>query len=204
MNFGFHSDVRLASQVCHVQTEEHGPARPIIDTVVYLGGRVLHRRSNSYEDLAHSPDFSEEALRRRVEEQHRAVIKALRAGLIALDSGDRAARSGSPASGIQVQLLNPTSWLVAGMVTLDIAVFLRTDLRRLVGADLLVTLQGTHGPIRFAGKSDGQGRAQLVFPMPRLGPGGTELVIRASAEGEEDEVRYTLRSRVKSPAAGKP
>ncbi len=202
VNFGFNSDVRLASQVCHVQTEEHGPHRPIIDTVVYLGGRVLHRRSCNYEDLVVSPDFSEEALRERVEEQHRAVIEDLRAGLIALDLRARPPASGLPASGIQVRLLNPTTWLAAGTVTLDIEVLSPADHRPLAGADLVVALEGTHGPIRFTGKSDRQGRARLVFPMPRVGPGGTELVIQAAVEGEEDEVRYTLRSSVKPPALG--
>lgn len=82
MSFGFNTDVRVGEQVFHVQTEDRGSGRLVIDTVVYQSGRVLHRRSASYSEFAASADFNAEALRRRVEEQHRLVIGELRAGTL--------------------------------------------------------------------------------------------------------------------------
>lgn len=80
MSSGFNTDVRVGDRVFHVQTEDRGPAHPVIDTVVYQNGRVLHRRSSNYSEFAASAQFDAEELGNRVREQHKSVIDALRAG----------------------------------------------------------------------------------------------------------------------------
>jgi hypothetical protein len=199
MNIGFNTEILVGEQACHVQTEVHGPARPVIDTVVYVRGRVLHRRSQSYQDVAALPGFDEETLRPRVEEQHRTVIEGLRAGSIPIEAGPPGP-SGRNLVAISVQLLNPTSWSAAGTATLEIEVLSRIDRHPLPGAEIEVKLEGTQGPIRYAGKSDEKGRSHLTFPMPRLGPVGAELVIHAAAKAGQDEIRYALRPKPKASA----
>ena len=62
-----------------------------------------------------------QGLRDRVDEQHRVVIDDLRAG--SLDAEIAAAEEQAiRAGGIQVQLLNPTSWLADGTVLLDVEI----------------------------------------------------------------------------------
>ena len=80
MSSGFNTDTRVGEKVFHVQTEDRGPTPPVIDTVIYLSGMVVHRRSSDYREFAASPAFSPEQLRQRVEQQHRAVIDDLRMG----------------------------------------------------------------------------------------------------------------------------
>jgi hypothetical protein len=200
MNIGFNTEVRVDAQTYHVQTEVRGPVHPLIETVVYLQGRVLHRRSQTYEDLARVPGFTEESLRSRLEDQHRAVIEELRAGGFAASPQETKAAS-LPHPGIQVQLLNPASWASAGTATLDIEVSSLPAREPLRGAVIEVTLGGLQGPVRFAGKSDERGRAQISFPMPVLGSAGSELVIRAATGAAHDEIRYSLRARSRTPAA---
>ena len=199
MKLGFNTEIQVGEQACHVQTEVRGKAHPVIDTVVYVRGRVLHRRSQSYQDVAALPGFDEETLRPRVEEQHRAVIEGLRAGSIPIEAGSPSP-GGRNRAAISVQLLNPTSWAAAGTATLEIEVLSRADRHPLPGADIEVKLEGTQGPIRFIGKCDEKGRAQLCFPMPRLGPGGAELVIHAAAKAGQDEIRYALRPKPRTTA----
>jgi len=131
MSSGFNTDIKVGEQVFHVQTEDRGPSHPAIDTLVYQSGRILHRKSSNYEDFAGSPSFTPELLHQRVQDQHRAVIEALRSG--ALDAEIVAATEASnPAArpaGIQIQLLNPGSWLSAGKVSLELEVSRRTDRR---------------------------------------------------------------------------
>src|ERR1700683_2864032 len=114
MSSGFNTDVKVGEHVFHVQTEDRGPHHPIIDTVVYQQGRILHRRASNYEQGADAAPFSGEELRQRVEEQHRAVIEALRSGALdgEIASAEAATQATRP-SGIQGQLLNPCSWLSA-------------------------------------------------------------------------------------------
>ena len=83
MSSGFNSDVNVGSQVCHVQTEDHGQPDCLIETLVYHRGRIFHRRTSNYSDLA-AVGISEEALLERVKAQHRAVMDAVRDGVIAV------------------------------------------------------------------------------------------------------------------------
>ena len=198
MNLGFNTDVRFEDTLYHVQTEDRGVAHPFIDTLVYAQGRVMHRRTSSYEDLLDSPDASEAVLERRVEEQHRSVIEELRAGTLPLN---RSAAPPAAPGGIQVELRNPASWIVSGMATLRIEVRERGTRQPASNADIEVELGGPHGPIRFSARTDAQGLVELNFPLPELGPGGAMLVIRAASMAGQDEIRYQLRPRLRAPAA---
>lgn len=191
---GFNSDVRLGDTLYHVQTEDRGVAHPFVDTIVYTQGRVVHRRTSSYADLLGPAGPSEAALQQRVEEQHRSVIEELRAGTLKFTA---AAAPPPAAAGIQVQLLNPASWLASGTATLKIEVRTRGSRLPAADANVEVTLEGRRGPRRFAAPTDPQGRAELSFPLPELGPGGATLVIRAAGPSGKDEIRYQLRPKAR-------
>ncbi len=82
MSSGFNTEVRVGDQVFHVQTEDRGPAHPILDAMVYHNGMVLYRRSSNYGALAASADFTPEKLRHNVEAHHRSVVEDLRSGAL--------------------------------------------------------------------------------------------------------------------------
>ena len=80
MVMGFNTDIKHDGVVYHIQTE---PRKDVgIDTTVYTRGAVIHKYKNSCQDLLDSPDFSDEKLKRRLEEQHRLIIARIRAGEI--------------------------------------------------------------------------------------------------------------------------
>ena len=165
MSSGFNTDVKVGEQVFHVQTEDRGPNHPIIDTVVYQSGRILHRRASNYEQGADAIPFTAEELRRRVEEQHRAVIEAIRSG--ALDAEIASAEAGTQASrpsGIQVQLLNPGSWLSAGKVSLELEVSRKADRQPQVGAAVKAVIEGALDNGTHTGTSDDQRARAHSFP----------------------------------------
>ena len=198
MSSGFNTDVRVDDRVFHVQTEDRGPSHPAIDTVVYHTGRILHRRSSSYEHFLGAPEFTPEGLRERVEEQHRQVIEDLRGGALA-EQIAAALDAATPAAGIQVQLLNPTSWLAGGNVQLDVEIVRRADRQPLAGAQVEAAIEGAAESTRHAGTSDDQGRVRIGFPLPPLGKGDLALVIQAQADLGKDEIRFAMRSRSKQP-----
>lgn len=196
MSSGFNSDVNVGGEVCHVQTEDHGQPDCLIETLVYQGGRVFHRRTSNYSDLAAAPGISEEALRERVEAQHRAVIDAVRDGAIAIPA---AVEGGVRASGdgIQVRVRNANSWLAAGKATLDVQVLRRGGSEPVANANVEANITGVTDEARFSATTGDDGVAELRFTMPPLGANGSELVIRAQSEAGNDEVRYALRSKAK-------
>jgi hypothetical protein len=196
MSSGFNSDVNVGSEVCHVQTEDHGQPDCLIETLVYNRGRIFHRRTSNYSDLVPAPGISEEALRERVEAQHRAVIDAVRDGAIALPA---AAERGVHAAGngIQVRLRNASSWLASGKATLDVQVLRRGGSEPVPNAIVEANITGVSDEARFSAATGDDGVAELRFAMPPLGANGSELVIRAQSEAGNDEVRYALRSKAK-------
>ena len=173
-----------------VQTEDRGLAHPFVDTVVLLSGQVLHRRSVSYTDLLVNGAIDPAILRERVERQHFDVLESLRSGSLALQP---AASRGNAA--IQVRLLNSTTWLLNGKVTLDIHVRTRGSGHVVAGADVEAFIEGTAGaPVRFKGKSDAGGRVRLEFAFPLLAqPSNAALVISANVDRVHDQLRYHLR-----------
>jgi len=197
MSSGFNSDVNAGREVCHVQTEDHGQPECLIETLVYHRGRIFHRSTSNYSDLATAPGFSEGALRERVENQHRAVIDAIRDGAIAIPAA-ASGRVEASGDGIQVRLRNATSWLAAGQATLDVQVLRRDDGKPIANANIEANFTGLNEEARFSTTTGKDGLAQLRFAMPPLGPDGSELVIRAGSESGNDEVRYALRSKAKS------
>jgi hypothetical protein len=203
MSSGFNTDARVGEKVFHVQTEDRGPTPPVIDTVIYLSGMVVHRRSSDYREFAASQAFSPEQLRLRVEQQHRNAIDDLRAGTLDAEiaaSAEQAVRAG----GIQVQLLNTGSWLSAGNVSLDLEIVRRADRAPEAGAQVEAMIEGAIEEKRHSGTSGGDGRVKIEFPLPPLGKNDLALVIRANAEAGKDELRFTMRSKSKAPPASPP
>jgi hypothetical protein len=201
MSSGFNTDVTRAERVFHVQTEDRGPQHPTIDTVVYQNGRILYRHSYNYSALAASDDFSAEMLRERVENQHREIIESLREG--ELDASIAAAEARAlQTAGIQVQLLNSTSWLAAGRVSLEVGVVRKADSLPIAGARIEACIDGALSSGRHWGESDDRGRAKIEFDLPPLGKGDLALVIEAQSDSLKDAIRFSMRSRTKAPQTG--
>ncbi len=76
---GYNTDVRHADTVFHVQTEDKGTANPFIESLVYVGGRVLAAKRASYAALL-ADGKGPDAISGLMETQHRTVIAAIRQG----------------------------------------------------------------------------------------------------------------------------
>lgn len=201
MNFGFNSNVSVGSVVYHVQTEDRGPAHPCLDTVVYESGRVVHKLSTNYQNsIAGIPP---EALARHLHDllakQHRAVIAQLETGTLGFSSNAESPLDASALSTpawLDVRLLNPTSWLESGEVTLELELRRTDSTEQIDGADIESFLecgQERIAPVRA--RSDNAGRATLKFALPATVGDGAALVIRAIHGSLRGELRFRLKAK---------
>jgi hypothetical protein len=192
MSLGFNSTVQLEGAVYHVQTEDRGIVHPFIDTLVLLQGEILHRSSRSYTDMVVFGSVNEEALRARVERQHREILSALRAGSLAFEP-----------SAIAVKLCNAGSWLVAGKAALDVQVLTRRDNRPLPGAIVEIIIEGVaEGSGTVSKETDSDGRVSVSFSVPVFtDPDRAALVIQAVAGEMRDQIRYRLKPKVQKSGA---
>ena len=227
MLFGHNTNVSLDGIKYHVQTEDRGTASALIDTTVHCRGRVMHRRTNNYADLLPLDAASELALRRRLDEQHRAVIDEMRSGKLflpppppeppprrvvgpaSIESQTAAAQFTSPVCSaanqapthLKLELLNAKDWLHGKKASLQILVRDGTS-QPVSGANISVRIDAVSGPVEFFASSDADGRATLDFEMPRLPSSDAALHILGAYRSAQGQLRFSLRAKPKVPSAG--
>jgi hypothetical protein len=201
MNFGFNSNVRVGDALYHVQTEDRGPAHPFIDTVVYLSGRVVHKRSTNYEKYIKGTSEKNLAqwLSDRVSQQHREVIAEIEAGKLPAagkeKSGSSSEKGGASAS-LELKLRNPQSWFAGGQIILEIELSDRSSKGAIADADVQAYLEyEAHRTPCSDGRTDAKGCATLQFPMPTDVADGLFLVVRAAKGTRYGELRFRLKSK---------
>jgi hypothetical protein len=202
LGIGTHSAIEVSGQKFDVETEARGGERPVIDTTVYLSGRVIYRRVKSYDDLVAAPEINVDALQERVDSQHRDVLADLRSGALKFGETAPAPKLLVPPApiefpkGIEVRLLNAGSWLASGTASLSIEVRGRATHKPAAGVTVEVVMEGAHPAFRIQAGTDPRGRVAMQFPMPKLSAEGGELVIRAGGAAGRDELRYKLKPKV--------
>jgi hypothetical protein len=217
MLFGHNSNVKIGETVYHVQTEDRGTSRAVIDTMVYLNGRVLHRRANSYFDLLPLDGAREEKLRQRVSAQHQSILEELRSGTLKLAQHSvPAAPAKPPADGAQkapsssglardslcLELLNAKTWLAGKRAMLQVLVSQKENSAAVSGARVTARIEGAAEPVQYSTATGLDGKAQLAFDMPRLAGAECALVIEANSGKAQTRLHFQLRAKPKVPAAG--
>jgi hypothetical protein len=77
---GYNTDIEFNGVVYHVQTEDKGPAMPIILSLVYDRGTILASKRAPY-DFAQD-ELDEDVLAERLQRQHKLICAAVMAGRI--------------------------------------------------------------------------------------------------------------------------
>lgn len=207
MNFGFNSNVRLGDALYHVQTEDRGPTHPFLDTVVYQAGRVIYKRSTSYEEFAATANAEDLAkqLHERLAQQHNEVIAGLETGTLEIPgSANERRHAAMPIAadpGLDIRLANPKTWFVAGHVTLEIELRQKDSGEGISGAEVEAFLERENERTPCArARTDAAGHATLKFAMPSTASDGATLVIRATDGSLYGELRFRLKAKPRDPA----
>ena len=78
---GFNTNFRYRGVLFHVQTEDSGHGNPHIITHLFHGGNILASRKSEYADLLGGAEAElEDAVRKRMEAQHKTMLKSLSRG----------------------------------------------------------------------------------------------------------------------------
>jgi len=215
MLFGHNTNVNCGDATFHVQTEDRGTAHALIDSTVYFRVRVMHRRTNNYFDLLPLDAAREQALKQRVDEQHRAIVEAIRTGALslALPAEDRLATALAPAApapahapaaissaaSLKLELMNPRTWLTGKRASLQVAV--RDNAGNAAdGAIVTAKVDGAAAPTEFSTVTGSTGNVLFEFEMPRLANAEPALVIDAWRGNAKGQLRFQLRSKPRVPS----
>lgn len=225
MLFGHNSDVKVGDSVYHIQTEDRGTATALIDTTVYAGGRVVHRRTNNYADLLPLDPTRESSLRKRIDDQHRVIVEELRSGTLKLASSAAPAKASAPArnpsagsasakptatvgagapatpaQALSLELLNAKSWLSGKRASLQIAVRQSSN-GAVAGARIVARVEGSADGSEYAAQAGPDGLAYIEFDMPRLASAEPALIIEAAHGVSKAQLKFQLRARPRVPSA---
>lgn len=76
---GYNTDVKHRDTVFHVQTEDKGVETASVESLIYIGGRVLARRMVTYKALLERGE-GRDAVSRLMDKQHRMMISQIKGG----------------------------------------------------------------------------------------------------------------------------
>jgi len=230
MVFGHNTNVTVDGTIFHVQTEDRGVRSAVLDTTVHCRGRVLHRRTTKYHDLLPLDADREQALKTRLDEQHRIVVEELRSGALQVAAPPMApARPASggapvgtvagakipekdqpgvstpaapPADVIAVEMLNPRTWLTGKHATLYLVVRQKAGGAAVGNARVTARVAGAAELTEVSAMTRTDGHVYLEFDMPRITSEDAALVIEAVAGDSRGQLRFQLRAKPKMPAVG--
>jgi hypothetical protein len=222
MLFGHNTNVKAGDTTYHVQTEDRGSDHALIDTTVYFRGRVLHRRTNNYFDLLPLDADREQALKLRVDEQHRTIVEQIQSGALSValppeekpvvapvPAPPKAAPAPAPApapaavppsSALKLELINPRTWLTGKRALLQIAVRDQAG-KAADGAIVTTKVDGAAAPTEFSTVTGGSGNAQIEFEMPALSHPEAALVVEAFRGSARGQLRFQLKMKPRVPSA---
>jgi hypothetical protein len=214
MIFGHNSNVKVGDLTFHVQTEDRGEGHALIDTTVYHRGRVLHRRTSNYYDLMPLDADRRQALKLRLDEQHRVVLEEIRSGKIELKVPEPpkpparvpavtpalapAAVAVAPQR-LSVELLNARNWLNGKHASLHLAVK-QSDGTPVQRARVVATIEGAESAQVHSGEVNDAGEVTIEFEMPRISSSEAALLIHAQNEQTEGHLRFALRAKPRVPS----
>ena len=181
MIFGFNTDVHVNDTTYHVQTEDRGAKNPIVDSMIYVGGKIVDRVRTPY-DADAVPQAGIEAM---VRNQHRQLVEAIRSGELVPPSAP-AADPEPDASGYGIRLMNPREISMYGQFRFELCVWDRAKAAPALGASL--TLKWLDGNDEFHSLSlqtDENGEAAAWFPEPATPREMTLLVCATGANTRE-------------------
>jgi hypothetical protein len=203
MVFGHNSNLKIANATFHVQTEDRGESHALIDTTVYHQGRVIHRRTNNYFDLLPLDEDRREALKLRLEDQHRTVIAEIRNGTVqlavppgnhSLPAPEHAVRAPGEPKALRLELTNANSWLSGKRARLLLVVREQNG-NPVSGARLSVQVEGGERVVPVSAQTSADGQARVEFEMPQLTAATAALVIYAESRSAQGHLRFALRAK---------
>ena len=205
MVFGHNTNLKLGSATLHIQTEDRGETHALIDTTVYYHGRVLHRRTNSYFDLLPMNEDREQALRLRLDEQHRSVIEEIRSGVLQLTVPQEPPAPKAEGNFVQadapqeprnlfLELVNANSWLSGKRAKLQVLVR-EQDGAPVSAAQVKVEFEGSEGGVTHLGQTNSHGLTLIEFELPRITSPEAVMVIWAENQNSKGHLRFALRAK---------
>jgi hypothetical protein len=79
---GYNQDVHVGGDVIHIQTEDKGREKAIVETLVYRGGTIIAAKRTSYAERVAAGSLSDAELGESIRKQHQIIVAIVKAGKV--------------------------------------------------------------------------------------------------------------------------
>lgn len=218
---GFNTDVEYEGRVFHVQTEDKGRDKPVVESLVYSGGEIVASRRASYAELAQSTDYSEAEVLKRMESQHQALIRDIRNGRFDPEGpkpfGSSLVSNRSLAEVVldflahdaaterlRLEVENEDALEEGSRPKLRVRVVADASDRPVAAARVAIKLISTQDRSRqvFSGITGSDGWVEASFDLPVLSAGNAAILCQAVAGDRHAETQHRVRKLAHRGAGG--
>ena len=216
---GFNTDVDFQGRVYHVQTEDRGLGNPTVESLIFCGGEIIASSVNSYSELVDTPNYSEEAVLARMEDQHQSMIRDILNGkhaagghkpfgyaIVTNRSLDEVVLDFLDANcspdRIRLEMIDDHAFHEGSRPTVRIRVVDEERGQPVGGARVCLRLISTLGDPRelFNAPTDAEGFVEATFEIPELDGADSALLCEARAGGAKAELRQLVGKRKRQSA----
>lgn len=79
---GYNQDVHVNGEIIHVQTEDKGRAKALVETLVYRGGTIIAAKRTSYEQQLQAGELDDSVLAEILKKQHQIIVAIIKSGKV--------------------------------------------------------------------------------------------------------------------------
>lgn len=79
---GYNQDVQAGDELLHVQTEDKGRDKALLETLVYRGGTIIAAKRTSYAEQLGAGTLNDDDLGEMLKKQHQIIVAILKAGKV--------------------------------------------------------------------------------------------------------------------------
>ena len=186
--FGFNTDVKNGDTVYHVQSEAR-QSEKVIQTLVFVKGQCIGKRTGSYVHKAAQPDFDEQSVHELLKAQHKTVLDAIHEGKLNSVLGSNGDVHEIGESGAFANVSRSNSDL-----TLEFQVTFSGEI--VSGAEVVSRAgRSANAAILARATTDAQGNVKMRIPMTNQLLQESEITVEATHGGRS----VTRRFKIKMP-----
>jgi hypothetical protein len=79
---GFNQDVSVNGEIIHVQTEDKGRDKALVETLVYRGGTIIAAKRTSYSAEIEAGTATDDSIGETLKKQHQIIVAIIKAGKV--------------------------------------------------------------------------------------------------------------------------
>src|SRR5262249_11194342 len=160
--FGFNTDVKHSEVVYHVQSEARQNDL-LLQSMVFVKGQCVGKRTVSYAHQVSQPEFSTEAIHELLKSQHKTVLEVIQQGHLESEIGNGNEVQDAGGSGLSLQW---TSGSAGDTATLPVTFRVLDSGSPATGAEIIVRgVIASDGMELARGVANDAGTAEVAIPL---------------------------------------